>query len=128
MIGLDSSEEGQWFAQGAVNDASITRACRIAVGNSYRDLVIVLVHHHVLPIPNVEKNRAKQGLIAVADVTGLLNSGILLNGLSESHVNLVLHGTLPLWHLSILRGGGAGSWFRDRRRDRREVGPEPRAL
>jgi 3',5'-cyclic AMP phosphodiesterase CpdA len=92
VIGLDSSEDDKWFAQGAVKQTSIAGACRCATLKSDRDLVIVLVHHHVLPVPEVEMRREKSGLSAVADVTGFLNSGILLDGLSRSHVNLVLHG------------------------------------
>lgn len=92
MIGLDSAEQDEWFARGSVSDASIAAACRAAKANVDCDLVIVLVHHHVLPIPEAEKQAAQRGLRAVADVTGLLNSGSLLNQLSKSQVNLVLHG------------------------------------
>lgn len=92
VIGLDSSERDEWFARGTVSDTSIAAACRAAKAAKHSDLVIVLVHHHVLPIPEAEKKSAKRGLRAVANVTGLLNSGSLLTQLSKSHVNVVLHG------------------------------------
>ena len=52
------------------------------------------MHHHVLPIPQLEINRGRTnaGLKLLPNVTGLLKSGSLLSFLSAAHVDLVLHG------------------------------------
>lgn len=96
VIGLDSSATSQWFAQGAVLGTDIHQACQGATQAKHAedlDLVIALVHHHVLPIPSVEQQRlAGHGLRRLMDATGMLNSGSLLAALSRSQVDLVLHG------------------------------------
>lgn len=94
IIGLDSNDAEQYFAQGYVSQPSIAQAATAARGRPDRDLVIALVHHHVLPIPQLEINRGSSnaGLKLLTNVTGLLNSGSLLNFLSTAHVDLVLHG------------------------------------
>ena len=94
IIGLDSNDAKQYFAQGYVSQPSIAQAAAAARNRPDRDLVIALVHHHVLPIPQLEIDRGatNAGLKLLPNVTGLLNSGSLLNFLSAAHVDLVLHG------------------------------------
>ena len=93
VIGIDSNDTRQWFAQGYVSEDEVAHAADSAWARRERDLVIALVHHHVLPIPALEMARGRHGgLSELANVTGLLNSGILLNSLSRAHVDLVLHG------------------------------------
>jgi len=94
IIGLDSNDASQYFAQGFVSQPSIAQAAEAARERPDRDLVIALVHHHVLPIPQLEINRGRTnaGLKLLPNVTGLLNSGSLLSFLSAAHVDLVLHG------------------------------------
>jgi 3',5'-cyclic AMP phosphodiesterase CpdA len=99
VIGLDSNF-AKWFAQGAIDETHAVEAGRAALAEQAQesDLVIALVHHHVLAIPEVERrvkehsSRGFAGITAVANVTGMLNSGVLLRHLSRSQVNLVLHG------------------------------------
>src|SRR5580698_5239004 len=93
VVGLDSNDARQYFAQGYIGPTVIARAAEAARGLVDRDLVITLVHHHVLPIAALERDLSNGGKISeLANVTGLLNSGTLLNSLSRSHVDLVLHG------------------------------------
>ena len=92
VIGLDSCERPQWFAQGAVKRDSIVRASRGALVDENADLVIALVHHHVLPIPTLEANAEEGSLRRALNFTGMLNSGTLLEAMSAAQVDLLLHG------------------------------------
>ena len=104
VVGLDSNH-AHWFAQGAIEETEALKASRSALGgDGESDLVIVLVHHHVLPIPALERKRSAGGSIAqVLNVTGMLNSGVLLHHLSKSQVNLVLHGHEHAAHQAVFR-------------------------
>jgi 3',5'-cyclic AMP phosphodiesterase CpdA len=90
IIGCDSCEEDAYFAQGLLNTRSITNLRATALGDTTVDLVVLLVHHHLLPIASLEKEQAD--LHSLANVTAMLNAGTALNMLAASHVNLVLHG------------------------------------
>lgn len=112
VIGLDSNA-AQWFAQGAIDEVDIIRASRHASAGEAtdRDLVIALVHHHILAIPSVERQKAGKGgkrgmgnLAGVLDATGMLNSGVLLEHLSKSQVNIVLHGHEHARFQAVYRG------------------------
>lgn len=105
VVGLDSNH-AHWFAQGAIEETDALRASQSALGGDAdeSDLVIVLVHHHVLPIPELERKRSAGGSIAqVLNVTGMLNSGLLLHHLSKSQVNFVLHGHEHAPHQAVFR-------------------------
>lgn len=90
LLGLDSSADQKWFAQGHVNPTHIHEVCQSAAKAQDFDLVIALVHHHVLPIPSVEERKGQ--LEKLIDATGLLNSGTLMAALSRNQIDLVLHG------------------------------------
>jgi hypothetical protein len=109
VIGMDSNHPASWFAQGAVEETAAARVARSALDATQSDLVIALVHHHVLPIPAVERRAG--GLTATANTTGMLNAGVLMGYLSEAQVNLVLHGHEHSPHQASFSGAGpfAGS-------------------
>jgi len=90
VLGCDSCEEDIYFAQGVLNVKSIGRLRAAAVADTTVDLVILLIHHHLLPIASLEKEQPS--LLSLANVTGMLNAGTALNMLAASHVNVVLHG------------------------------------
>jgi UDP-2,3-diacylglucosamine pyrophosphatase LpxH len=90
ILGGDSCEEDTYFAQGLLNTKAISDLRATALGDTTVDLVILLVHHHLLPIASLEKEQPD--LHSLANVTGMLNAGTALNMLAASHVNLVLHG------------------------------------
>jgi 3',5'-cyclic AMP phosphodiesterase CpdA len=93
IVGMDSSAESQWFAQGALSNTNIDIACQHAAEAVEHDLVIALVHHHILPIPAVEQKKLRGGgMTRLLDVTGLLNAGALMEAMSRTQVDLVLHG------------------------------------
>ena len=93
VIGLDSSSAPQWFAQGAVSAEDVSMACEAAAQATDHDLVVALVHHHILPIPAVEREKLASGRFdRLLDATGMLNAGALMEALSRSQVDLVLHG------------------------------------
>jgi 3',5'-cyclic AMP phosphodiesterase CpdA len=111
VIGLDSNL-ANWFAQGAIEETSAVEAGRSALAEQaiQSDLVIAMVHHHVLPIPEVERRAQRSGarwgvpgIAAVANVTGMLNAGVLLHHLSKSQVNIVLHGHEHIAHQAVFR-------------------------
>jgi hypothetical protein len=91
VLGCDSCEEDTFFAQGVLNATTISALHNHAIAGKDRDLVIVLVHHHLLPIAALEQS-VQPNLKALANVTGMLNAGTALNMLAKSYVNLVLHG------------------------------------
>jgi 3',5'-cyclic AMP phosphodiesterase CpdA len=105
VIGLDSSATQEWFAQGAVSATDIHKVCEDASNASQQDLVVALVHHHVLPIPAVERQRMSGGgLRRLMDATGMLNSGALMEALSRTQVDLVLHGHEHMPHQARFKG------------------------
>lgn len=106
VIGIDSNQPSCWFAQGAVKEPMAVSAAQCALNASDSDLVLVLVHHHVLPIPAVERAAANYGVANVANVTGLLNAGTLLEHLSAAQVNIVLHGHEHERNLARFSGSG----------------------
>jgi len=111
VVGLDSNH-AHWFAQGAIEETDALKASQMALGGDAdkSDLVIVLIHHHVLPIPELERKRSAGGSIAqVLNVTGMLNSGLLLHHLSTSQVNLVLHGHEHAPHQAVFRDAAPGA-------------------
>lgn len=117
VIGLDSNH-AKWFAQGAIEEPDVVNASRSArtADTSKCDLVIALVHHHVLSIPDVERRAMSVkglfgagGLVNVANVTGMLNSGVLLQHFSKAQVNIVLHGHEHSVHQAVYRNAHAES-------------------
>jgi 3',5'-cyclic AMP phosphodiesterase CpdA len=94
IVGLDSNDPHAWFAQGAVKETLAIDLKEAALTATDADIVIALMHHHLLPIPALERAVMSKGrgLRDVANVTGLLNAGSVLEQLSDGQVNVVLHG------------------------------------
>jgi UDP-2,3-diacylglucosamine pyrophosphatase LpxH len=90
VLGCDSSESDTYFAQGAITTKSIDTLRTLALADDTRDIVILMVHHHLMPVSALE--REQPSLKSLANVTGMLNAGTALNMLAASQVNLVLHG------------------------------------
>jgi predicted phosphodiesterase len=102
LIGLDSSADAQYFAQGHIlpevmqelrsvlSDPSSDQRCA--------DLVITLVHHHLLPVMGTETST--QTLAgALSGTTVLNNAGSLLEALTCG-VDIVLHGHKHARHVA----------------------------
>lgn len=105
IVGFDSCPSGQWFAQGAITDSAIVHGCRLAKEGTTADLVIALVHHHVLPVPGVESRAQSSSLGSLLNATGMLNSGKFLQALCDANVNLLLHGHEHEPHQAQYGGG-----------------------
>lgn len=90
VLGCDSCENDTYFAQGLLSVDSISKLRTAALGNTDVDLVILMIHHHLLPIASLEQEQPD--FKSLANVTGMLNSSTALNMLAASHVNVVLHG------------------------------------
>lgn len=90
VLGFDSSADEKWFAQGHVNPNHINAVCQSAATASKMDLVIAMVHHHILPIPAVEERKGQ--LEELVNATGMLNAGAMIEALSRNQVDLVVHG------------------------------------
>jgi 3',5'-cyclic AMP phosphodiesterase CpdA len=105
LIGIDSNHRTCLLAQGAIEESAINQAVKLATDDKKSDLVIALVHHHVLPIPSVERGKMQaNGLANVINATGLLNAGVLLERLSSAQVNLILHGHEHASHVARFAG------------------------
>ncbi|MGF6368015.1 putative phosphodiesterase [Paraburkholderia sp. RAU6.4a] len=93
LLGLDTSRDARYFAQGFVDPGSLAKLAKSAssVGADF-DLCILAGHHHLLPIAKLESESQTLGESAVAATTVMRNAGTLLNTLSAHNVNLVLHG------------------------------------
>ena len=90
LLGVDSSEDADCSARGYVpplNFAGISKATQ----RKDWDLCIFLVHHHLFSIRRLEAKRqnSKRDLL---NLTCMVNSGSLLESLSEARADLVLHG------------------------------------
>ncbi|WP_040851617.1 metallophosphoesterase family protein [Nitrosospira lacus] len=107
FLGCDTSDNDKkkYFAQGAVDGGTIDALRKSALDQDEEgkkiDIVFLLLHHHLLPIPALETTVTN--LSSLVNFTGLLNSGRLLNSLAESHVNIALHGHEH--HSSVARFG-----------------------
>lgn len=107
LLGLDSTALPQWFAQGGVSRKSIDAAREGALADPDADLVIALVHHHVLPIPALEHRAEAARLRRALDFTGMVNAGTLLDALSAAQVDLLLHGHEHVPHRAHFSGASA---------------------
>lgn len=92
VVGVDSSSEAQYSAQGYVPPNTLQDMQDLSGHTASAELVIVLVHHHLLPIAALEPSTQKLRDIFVKGGTIMLNAGSILERFSEQHINLVLHG------------------------------------
>ncbi len=93
ILGIDSSKAAQYSAQGFVKLdvlGAVNGATRSHDEETTRDLVIALVHHHLLPIAALEQS--SQHVSSVLNTTTLVNAGSVLENCATNNVNLVLHG------------------------------------
>jgi 3',5'-cyclic AMP phosphodiesterase CpdA len=90
LFGTDSSVGADSSARGWINRAEF-REYGLRTRGSTWDLCVFLVHHHVLPVRQLESKR-KDKPADLFNLTCLVNSGSLLETLADAHVDLVLHG------------------------------------
>jgi 3',5'-cyclic AMP phosphodiesterase CpdA len=90
VVGFDTSERAEYSAQGFAAQEKIDELTGTLENIRDSDLVIVLLHHHLLPIMELEQ--AQQRLRNLIAPTIMLNAGTLLERLAQGNVNLVLHG------------------------------------
>lgn len=96
IYGLDTSINARFSAQGIASLESLEKIESIAGASISEDfldadLVVVLLHHHLLPIAALERSRqSAKGLFGAT--TTMLNAGTVLEALTHQSVNLVLHG------------------------------------
>ncbi len=90
---VDTSQHAGIFAQGFVNQREL-KLIRGLKKEGYDpetpfSLVILMMHHHALPIASLEPEDPKKHFFAFTNPT---NPGRILEGLIDGHVDLVLHG------------------------------------
>ncbi|WP_434728509.1 metallophosphoesterase family protein [Pseudomonas soli] len=95
LVGLDSSSDARFFAQGHISP-QVMQKLRTVLSKSpsdhdQLDLVITLVHHHLLPVMRSE-NSGHDLESVLSGTTVLNNAGSLLEALAHGEVDLVLHG------------------------------------
>jgi UDP-2,3-diacylglucosamine pyrophosphatase LpxH len=90
IMGCDTSEKAMYTAMGFVTDRDVTDLADSGRADPNVDLVILMHHHHLLSIWELEKNR--QHLKDIFQPTVMLNAGTVLEALTLGHVNIVLHG------------------------------------
>ena len=97
LLALESSIEADCFARGKITSNALrplptaTQGKQLGGGHSEFDLCVLLVHHHLLPIRALEKEREGNATDLV-NATCLVNTGTLLEKLAESRIDLALHG------------------------------------
>jgi len=117
IAGLDSSVDADHFARGFIALRVKQQLAGVCDRPDQFDLAIMLVHHHLMPVRALEEDR-QGSLKSLADLTGLVNAGSVVEALANNHVDLALHGHEhePNWgrYESLESGGrtviaGAGS-------------------
>ena len=90
ILGVDSSRESKFLAQGHISSSDLQELIAQAKKNAESDLVILLQHHHLLPIMELESDAQRLG--GLFSPTIMLNAGTVLESLAKANVNIVLHG------------------------------------
>jgi Calcineurin-like phosphoesterase len=91
LMGVDTSINAVHLAQGFAVPTDLQSLTGAASRVPPRtDLVILMHHHHLLPIKELEDER--QALSGVFNSTIMLNAGTVLHTLARANINLVLHG------------------------------------
>jgi Calcineurin-like phosphoesterase len=102
LLALDSSADAQFLAQGFVGPDMLaglrSSAPHRAADDTAPDLVVVLVHHHLLPVAALEGTRQSVGGLLAS--TTLINAGTVLATLVDCGADLVLHGHEHVGHLA----------------------------
>lgn len=103
LLALDSSSQAEYLAQGFVDPKMLEnfRASARYAGPDKEapDLVIVLMHHHLLPVPALEQPQ-RQSIGGLFASTILLNAGTVLSTLVDVGADIVLHGHEHAKHLA----------------------------
>jgi len=94
IVGIDTSIDARYSAQGFISLDAFGRLAEQTqtsdrLEDSY-DLLVALIHHHLLPIAALE--RSAQTIGGLFSPTVLVNAGTVLEAMSSNNVNLVLHG------------------------------------
>lgn len=94
LVGLDSSRDAAHLAQGFIHPQTLEELQQHTDGEAMKkvDLFIVLMHHHLLPIPELETATHRFGAAAVKAGTLMDNAGSALAALTKAQVDIVLHG------------------------------------
>jgi len=90
IIGCDTSAHAKFTAHGYASEADLGGLDAAAKSDPDADLVILMHHHHLLPIMELEKSR--QQLTDMFRPTIMLNAGTMLEALARGSVNMVLRG------------------------------------
>jgi hypothetical protein len=90
LFGIDSSAQADYFARGYVNPKMFP-GLETGTRDADPDLVILLTHHHLQPIRNLEE-RLQNSLRSLSNLTLMVNAGTFLESMTRAHIDLVLHG------------------------------------
>ncbi len=90
VMGVDSSIDASYFAQGFLRVDELDKAFDATRQTANVDLVILMIHHHLLPIPLTE--RAGSHLADNFQPTIIGNAGVVLESICRANIDLVLHG------------------------------------
>lgn len=91
LLGVDSCLPADYSARGYVDQVVLQRLVDAVAKADDVDLVMLLVHHHVQSVRNLEAKRQNR-LQDLLNVTSMVNSGSFLEAVAKAHVNVVLHG------------------------------------
>jgi 3',5'-cyclic AMP phosphodiesterase CpdA len=90
IIGCDTSAKAEYTALGFAPPGDLDGLPASATRDPEAHLVILMHHHHLLSIWELEKSR--QQLRDMFKPTIMVNAGTMLEALTRGHVNIVLHG------------------------------------
>ena len=93
VVSVDSSVRARYSAQAFLGESDLKPVRELKEWNDDEEppyLVIMLIHHHLLPLPASE--REVQSAWDLFKLTSAVNPGRILESLSASYVDVVLHG------------------------------------
>ncbi len=96
LVACDSSAEARWSAKAFLSKRvrdqieNIRNIVEVREAPEPPDLVIMLMHHHLLPVRHLESEH--QSVRHLFDLTASTNPGRILETLATAHIDVVLHG------------------------------------
>ena len=93
VVSVDTSVRARYSAQAFLAEEDLMPIRNLKEWNDFEEppyLVLMLFHHHLLPLPSTEAEA--QSILDLFKFTSAVNPGKILENLAASYVDVVLHG------------------------------------